>query len=76
MKSFNLSEWALNHRPIVQFLLIVIALGSILSKWTLSHTDSWWPPRYCRGTVIATIHRFISARLLDLRCRIASSGAQ
>lgn len=31
MKSFNLSEWALNHRPIVQFLLVVIAVGGIFS---------------------------------------------
>lgn len=31
MKSFNLSEWALNHRPIVQFLLAVIAVGGIFS---------------------------------------------
>ena len=31
MKSFNLSEWALNHRPIVLFLLAVIALGGVFS---------------------------------------------
>ena len=39
MKSFNLSEWALNHRPIVQFLLIVIALGSILSFTRLGQLE-------------------------------------
>ena len=27
MKSFNLSEWALNHRPLVLFLLLVIAIA-------------------------------------------------
>ena len=39
MKSFNLSEWALNHRPIVQFLLIVIALGGILSFTRLGQLE-------------------------------------
>ena len=39
MKSFNLSEWALNHRPIVQFLLIVIALGSIFSFTRLGQLE-------------------------------------
>src|ERR1700757_658764 len=39
MKSFNLSEWALNHRPIVQFLLIVIALGGVLSFTRLGQLE-------------------------------------
>lgn len=39
MKSFNLSEWALNHRPIVQFLLVVIAAGGIFSFTRLGQLE-------------------------------------
>jgi multidrug efflux pump len=39
MKSFNLSEWALNHRPIVQFLLIVIGLGGVFSFTRLGQLE-------------------------------------
>ena len=39
MKSFNLSEWALNHRSIVQFLLIVIAVGGVLSFTRLGQLE-------------------------------------
>ena len=30
MKSFNLTEWALNHRAMVLFLIVVIAVGGVL----------------------------------------------
>ncbi|MBL8540026.1 MAG: efflux RND transporter permease subunit, partial [Betaproteobacteria bacterium] len=30
MKSFNLTEWALSHRPIVLFLILVITIGGVL----------------------------------------------
>ena len=30
MKSFNLTEWALNHRAIVLFLILVIGVGGVL----------------------------------------------
>src|SRR5581483_9196561 len=39
MKSFNLSQWALNHRPIVQFLLVIIALGGVLSLTQLGQLE-------------------------------------
>jgi multidrug efflux pump subunit AcrB len=39
MKSFNLSEWALKHVPIVQFLLIAIALGGVLSLGRLGQLE-------------------------------------
>lgn len=39
MKSFNLSEWALSHRPIIQFLLIVIGLGGALSFTRLGQLE-------------------------------------
>ena len=31
MKSFNLTEWALNHRAIVLFLILVVGVGGVLS---------------------------------------------
>jgi multidrug efflux pump len=39
MKSFNLSEWALNHRSIVQFLLIIIAVGGAFSLTQLGQLE-------------------------------------
>ena len=30
MKSFNLTEWALKHRAVVLFLILVIAIGGVL----------------------------------------------
>ena len=30
MKSFNLTEWALNHRAIVLFLILAIMIGGVL----------------------------------------------
>jgi len=30
MKSFNLTEWALNHRPVVLFLIILISVSGVL----------------------------------------------
>ena len=39
MKSFNLTEWALNHRPTVLFLLAVIALGGVFSFTKLGQLE-------------------------------------
>ena len=30
MKSFNLSEWALEHRSIVLFLILVVAVAGVV----------------------------------------------
>src|SRR4249919_3334438 len=30
MKSFNLTDWALNHRAVVLFLILAIAIGGVL----------------------------------------------
>ena len=30
MKSFNLTEWALNHRAVVLFLILIIGVGGVL----------------------------------------------
>jgi len=39
MKSFNLTEWALNHRAIVLFLILVIAVGGALSFTRLGQLE-------------------------------------
>ena len=35
MKSFNLSEWALNHRSLVAYLMIVAVAAGVLSYFRL-----------------------------------------
>jgi multidrug efflux pump len=39
MKSFNLTEWALNHRAIVLFLILVIAVGGVFGFTTLGQLE-------------------------------------
>ncbi len=39
MKSFNLTEWALDHRPIVVFLMLVIGLGGTLAFGRLGQLE-------------------------------------
>ena len=39
MKSFNLTEWALANRPIVLFLILVIAIGGVLGFGKLGQLE-------------------------------------
>jgi multidrug efflux pump subunit AcrB len=39
MKNFNLTEWALGHRPLVVFLLFVIAVGGLFSLSRLGQLE-------------------------------------
>ena len=39
MKSFNLTEWALNHRAIVLFLILVIGIGGVLGFTKLGQLE-------------------------------------
>ena len=39
MKSFNLTEWALNHRAIVLFLILAIAIGGVLGFTKLGQLE-------------------------------------
>ena len=39
MKSFNLTEWALGHRAVVLFLILVIAVGGVLGFMKLGQLD-------------------------------------
>ena len=39
MKSFNLTEWALNHRPVVLFVILVIGIGGVLGFTRLGQLE-------------------------------------
>ncbi|ACV33498.1 efflux RND transporter permease subunit [Accumulibacter sp.] len=39
MKSFNLTEWALNHRAVVLFLILAIAIGGVLGFTKLGQLE-------------------------------------
>ena len=39
MKFFNLTEWALNHRAVVLFLILVIAIGGVLGFTRLGQLE-------------------------------------
>ena len=39
MKSFNLTEWALEHRAIVLFLILTIAAGGVLGFTRLGQLE-------------------------------------
>ena len=49
---FNLSEWALNHRPLVQYLIIVFALAGALAYTLLGQSED--PPFTFRVMVVKT----------------------
>ena len=39
MKSFNLTEWALNHRATVLFVILAIMIGGVLGFKTLGQLE-------------------------------------
>ena len=39
MKSFNLTEWALNHRAVVLFLILAIGIGGVLGFTKLGQLE-------------------------------------
>jgi multidrug efflux pump subunit AcrB len=52
MKSFNLTEWALNHRAIVLFLILVIGIGGTLSFTKLGQ---WEEPNFSVPSMTAIV---------------------
>jgi multidrug efflux pump len=52
MKSFNLSEWALNHRAIVLFLLLVVAIGGVLGFSQLGQLED---PKFSVPSMTAVV---------------------
>lgn len=52
MKRFNLSEWALRHRSLVTFFMLVVAVAGVASYLRLGRSEdprSWeaWRSRRC-----------------------------
>ena len=39
MKGFNLSEWAINHRPFVWYLMLLFVVAGVLSYRTLGREE-------------------------------------
>ncbi len=52
MKSFNLTEWALEHRAVVLFLIIVISIAGVFSFTKLGQLED---PRFSVPSMTATV---------------------
>jgi multidrug efflux pump len=52
MKSFNLTEWALEHRAVVLFLIIVISIAGVLSFSKLGQLED---PKFSVPSMTATV---------------------
>ena len=52
MKSFNLSEWALNHRAVVLFLIIVISIAGVFSFTRLGQLED---PKFSVPSMTVTV---------------------
>ncbi len=50
---FNLSEWALNNRPLVLYAMMVLALVGILSYGSLGQSED--PPFTFKVMVVTTV---------------------
>ena len=53
MKSFNLTEWALGHRAVVLFLILVIGIGGVLSFTKLGQLED---PNFSVPSMTATVY--------------------
>ena len=60
---FNLSEWALHHRPLVLFLLVVCALAGALAYGKLGQSED--PPFTFKVMVVRTNWPGASAREVE-----------
>jgi multidrug efflux pump subunit AcrB len=52
MKSFNLTEWALNHRPVVLFLILIIAIAGAFS---FTHLGQLEDPKFSVPSMTAMV---------------------
>ena len=53
MKSFNLSRWALDHKSLVVYLMLVVALAGILQYGSLGREED--PPFTIKTMVVKTL---------------------
>lgn len=61
---FNLSIWAFNNNKLVQFLVIVLVAGGILSAWAMSKLED--PEIKVKLSVVATVYPGASAHQVEL----------
>ena len=62
---FNLSEWALNHRPLVLYLIVVFALAGAYAYGRLGQSED--PPFTFKTVVVKTTWTGASARDVELQ---------
>ncbi|HVN33723.1 MAG TPA: hypothetical protein VMU96_00545, partial [Casimicrobiaceae bacterium] len=53
MKSFNLTEWALEHRQVVVFLILLIGVGGVLAFGRLGQLED---PNFSVPSMTAMIY--------------------
>ena len=63
MKRFNLSEWALEHRSLVLYAMLVIALFGVVSYTRLGQSED--PPFTFKVMVIRTNWAGATARQVE-----------
>lgn len=65
MKTPNLSEWALRHRPMIAYLIIVLMLGGALSYFQLGRAED--PDFTFKAMVVRTLWPGATAREVELQ---------
>ena len=65
MKNFNLSEWALKHRPLVLFMVILLGVVGVLSYGKLGQSED--PPFTFKLMTVRTIWPGATAREVELQ---------
>ena len=65
MKSFNMSEWALSHRPFVLFVMIMLGVIGTLSYGQLGQSED--PPFTFKVMVVRTLWTGASAQETELQ---------
>jgi multidrug efflux pump len=65
MKSFNMSEWALEHRPFVLFVMILLAVVGTLSYGKLGQSED--PPFTFKVMVVRTLWNGSTAQEAELQ---------
>ena len=63
MKNFNLSEWALRHRPLVLFMVILLGVVGVLSYGKLGQSED--PPFTFKLMTVRTIWPGATAREVE-----------
>src|SRR5262245_577483 len=62
---FNLSEWALEHRSLVLYFIIVVALAGLFAYEKLGQSED--PPFTFKVMVVKTLWQGASAREVELQ---------